>query len=115
MFSRMASLSASPSYCSMSPVRMMPRTFSLTPTSAGSKSTKWARSTMPFVKMWTSLPSAAFTQASVTPQLSMYCARSKFTTSPASAIISPVTGSATGAASAWPMRRPEMESFLLNL
>ena len=112
--SRMASLSSSPWYCSMSWRRMMRRTFSFTPSSAGSKSTKCRISTMPFVKTRMSLPSA-WSMTSVTPQLSIYSARSRLKTSPGSAMSSPVTGSAMGAASWWPMSLPARPSFLLNL
>ena len=51
----------------------------------------------------------------MTPAASICSAFSRDMTSPASAIISPVEGSATGIASVKPFILPRSASFLLNL
>ena len=112
--SRTASFRSSPLNCSSSSWRTVKRTFSVTPHSAGSKSTKLAISTMwlPKTRTWT--PSTS-TTASLTPLASSSMAFSRVSTSPGSARISPVMGSTTGRASFCPDRRGPMASFLLNL
>ncbi len=72
-------------------------------------------STMELEKIFSSPPSSSWTQAVSTPKPSSLRAFSRPMTSPASARISPVRGSATGRARVRPLRRAEMASFLLYL
>ena len=86
----------------------------MTPQASGSKSTKFFMSTMLLANTFTCLPSTSRT-ASFTPALSSSLARSRVRVSPASAMISPVRGSATGRARVRPDRRVHRAIFLLNL
>ncbi len=80
-----------------------------------SKSTYLEMSTIPLETTRTSLSSSTFTVTEVTPASSIFSARARETVAPASAITSPVEGSATGRASTCPARRPARFSFLLYL
>ena len=96
------------------------RTFSLMAISSSSSLVKPSGSraigsTMPFEMTNRSLPSSHLTTTFITPACSISIAFCLVSTSPGSAISSPVYSDITGSATTQPGRRLSIESFLLYL